>query len=296
MDGEVLPPQKHVDSPAIFVGGHSRTGTTLMQGLICGAERTIGVTREAAYFRQLIAAYELGAAWFEMQTYDYFVSREELLEFHRRLIEPYLALVAQKFGPGKIIVQKEPRMTALFPEIARLLPRARFIVMLRDLRDVVASQLNRLLRVDPAASADRGRREAFVNQEVKRFVDSHRRLVESRGLLRRRLLYVRYERLVFEPRETLREVFRFLDLPFREEMAEATWPIKRRPGEDSASELDGQPISSSPVGRFQSALDPTLLDSFARQMSGITAAVGVDCFAGDDPRNEKRFPNTQMVD
>lgn len=176
-----------------------------MQGLICAAEQTIGVSREAAYFRQLIVTYELGNAWFEMQTYDYFSSRDELLEFHRRLNE-------------------------------------------------------------------------------------------SRDLLRRRPLYVRYERLVFQPRETLREVFRFLDLPFREETAEAAWPIKRGRGEESASELDGQPISSSPVGKYQSALDRALLDSFARQMARITAAVGVDCFAAADPRNEKRFPNTEMVD
>ena len=98
----------------IFIGGHPRTGTTLMQGLVCNHPDTISVTRESQYFRVLVGAYRLGAIGYESsQTSDYFDSLEALTEFHRQLTAPYMQHILKRFGdhPDSIIVQKEPWMT-----------------------------------------------------------------------------------------------------------------------------------------------------------------------------------------
>ncbi len=168
----------------IFIGGHSRAGTTLMQGLVCNHPRTISVTREAAYFRALIEAYELGLRWFDLHTCDYLENRQDLTDFHRSLIQPYLDHVLSRFGDGTdaIIVQKEPRMTEFPPELGALMPKSKFIVLIRDIRDVIPSQI---IRHDKAGLSYQ------LEGDIERYLRTLRRLVVSADTLEDRIIFVR---------------------------------------------------------------------------------------------------------
>ena len=108
---------KDIDSSLIFVGGGRRTGTTLLQGLICQSSETIAVTNECSYFRKLIEAYELRMKRYAVHTHDYFDSKEDFSAYHKNLTDKYLHYVQNRFGKGKLIVQKEPRLTRYFKDI-----------------------------------------------------------------------------------------------------------------------------------------------------------------------------------
>lgn len=260
---------KSIDDSAIFIGGHSRSGTTLIQGQICKSPETIEVTKECSYFRALIEAYELGVRWYGTHTDDYFDDIEALTEFHRQLLQPYFSLVSQRFGPNGRIVQKEPRLTPYFAELAHLLPNAKFIFMVRDIRDIIASQTTRYARTGNVLD---------VMSEINRFVATYKRIHDSRQILRDRILFVRYEALTCRPIKTLKLVFNFLDLSWTNDMEETSWPTKRQSVDESGSELDGVPITPSSVGRYRTILSQTLIEEFEREKQSMTEAVGLDCY------------------
>ena len=261
-------------SEPIFVGGHSRAGTTLMQGLICNQPLTISVTREASYFRALIEAYELGLRWFDLHTCDYFESRQELTNFHRSLIQPYLDRVLSRFGSrdDAIIVQKEPRMTEYFPEVGTLLPRSKFVVLIRDLRDVIASQIVRSNKNGIAYQPD---------QDLDRYIRTLRRLILDRKKLEGRLLFVRYEGLVNSPTQVMSQVWHFLEMDNLHVDKQTRWTTKRPGGDESATDLDEQPPSSDPIDKNRHVLTKEILATVEQVRKFLLTHTRLDCYCSD---------------
>ncbi|MCP4327699.1 MAG: sulfotransferase [Alphaproteobacteria bacterium] len=276
--------QSHADSPCIFIGGRRRTGTTMVHGLICKSDDTIELTRECTYLWQLMHAYGVSNALFDDHVSDYFESREEFTAFHREAVDRYLGHVAARFGPERRIVQKAPRLTPHFEDLAGLCPNAKFLVMIRDPRDTVASQWGRWHRINKRLN---------IVDELQRFVGLYKSLNQSRQVLGGgRLLFVRYEGLVVSPRETLGEIAKFLDISPPATDDDLSWPVKRPPADPSSTELDGQPPSRSRVGAYKGILKKDILDAIERNRAVIAKETGIDCFAADEPENKERFANT----
>ena len=258
-----------MESQAIFVGGHSRTGTTLMHGQICKSDETIAVTKESSYLRALVEAFELGSRWFRAHTDDYFDSLDDFRSFHSHILETYFEHVAERFGANKRLVQKEPRMTPYFPELAQLMPNAKFVFMLRDPRDIVASQMTRAQKSDYSID---------VQAEVDRLTNTHKRIAQNEDLLKDRLLYVRYEDLTLDPVKTLRRVYDFLGLTWSEDLRDTTWKTKRPRFDDSASELDEKAITSTSIGRYQDVFNDDLIRAFNDERGAFEKEIGFDTY------------------
>ena len=261
MSQNTSPQLKHMNSATIFIGGHSRTGTTLW---------STSIGRMPC--RALVEACELGSRWFTEHTDDYFDSEEAFFDFHRGLLEQYFQHVSDRFGSGRM-VQKEPRLTPYFPEVAVLMPQARFVFMVRDIRDIMASQTTRLAKTDTPFD---------VAAEIHRLVSTHQRINSARHILRDRLLFVRYEGLAQRPIETLQAVFRFLDLCWTVSMYDTSWPTKRSRFNDSVSPLDGLAISPRPIGRYRTVLSQDLIEEFERERANVKQTIGFDCYVEPD--------------
>jgi len=126
---EVFPPEKREPVPRLaFLGGHPRSGTTLL-------EQVLDAHPEVAALDEPTALTELLEPAF--QQFREHSSRR--LNGLRRL---YVEALLQEAGPdavGKLIVDKNPSPTARLPIWLRVFPELRVIIALRDPRDVVLS-------------------------------------------------------------------------------------------------------------------------------------------------------------
>lgn len=273
----------------IFVIGAARSGTTLTQAFLAAhpavvslpethffpsvlpgrrSLRRLGLARSTSRRRLLrLALLAAGGDRARAEAYARLVPRRILR--CRPAARAFAAILDRHAaGAGAAAwVEKTPRHVRYVDEIERLVPGARFIHVLRDGRDVVASVVE-VSRRHPGRWA--GERTPAGALEV--WAGDVRRSLAVAGGERHHL--VRYEALVADPGGTLREACRFAGLGWESEMLEGragALPRIARPGEAWKSR------AGEALGRPEEGKSGTVLS--AREREGIAErirALGLD--------------------
>ncbi len=103
---------------------------------------------------------------------------------------------------AKLIGDKNPYLTFFIPHLKQMFPKAKYIHLIRDGRDVASSWHKTLeLNMELETAAKRWN---WALKEVERFT----------FLIKNQLLEIKYEDLVSYPEMTLKRVCKFLDVPF----------------------------------------------------------------------------------
>jgi DNA-binding transcriptional ArsR family regulator len=262
--------------PAPFVVGVARSGTTLLR-LMLDAHPELTIPPETHFIPKVIDACEEGGdrharVLHVLATHrrwpDFQLDAEELRQ-RLEAIEPldagdalraFYALYAEKQGKPRW-GDKSPSYVRKLRRIHSALPEAHFVHLIRDGRDVALSQLE----VHHGATDLRDAAESWLAG-----IDRARR--QARRLPH--YMEVRYEDLVDEPEEALREVCRFIELPFdqamlayhrtaSERMAETTRDFARGEGPAIPAavrarqhERVSQPPQRERAGRWRTQMSP----------------------------------------
>lgn len=142
-----------------------------------------------------------------------------------------------------------------------ILDGVEFAVLVRDVRDVAASQLMRIRkqRADPAWYDP-----AYVRAEGERYSDLYGRLADCAPALNDRVVLIRYETLVREC--PLDQLQRLLDLPGLDASRlwkRADFDIRDMKDNEAFAQLYGKPISASSIGRHEKVLRPEDAEALA---------------------------------
>lgn len=243
----------------IVVGGSQRSGTTLLQKVLTLDPVASPMLREASYLRYLLEAYHRGRANFDGDTRDYFSDLNEYDQFNTALLVQFIRQTARRFPNAACLVLKEPHLTLFLPDLHRALGRSRFVIMVRDPRDIVASLIEVGRRM-----AHMGQRHFFAQRDIEALtrhaLSFYEPVFRSRQPdLQDRLLFVRYEDLVGPSARSLENIERHTGLQIRRHLARLDHVVP----EGSASETRYRPwltelyaagISARSVGSFRGIL------------------------------------------
>jgi hypothetical protein len=283
--------------PAPFIVGIARSGTTLLR-MMLDAHPELTIPPETHFIPKVIEACAEDGDRRERVV--------ELLTNHRRW--PDFGLDAQEFSrrvaelPSPLVAgdvlrafyglyaeqqgkprwgDKSPSYVRRMPKIARSLPEARFIHLIRDGRDVALSQME----VHHGAAEAREVAESWVNGITK-----------ARRQAQRvpRYLELRYEDLVTDPEPILREVCEFVELPFdpvmlsyhegaSKRMAETIRDFDRGDGpaipaavRAKQHERVAAPPQRDRAGRWRSDMSPADRASFEAVAADLLADLGYE--------------------
>ena len=281
--------------PAPFIVGVPRSGTTLLR-LQLDAHPELAIPPETG-LGDLLATFhgatptraELIHGVTSMPTWqDLGVSRDELAAAFEAVrdwsagagVRAYYTLYAESHGKHRY-GDKTPGHVRHMDTLARALPEARFVHIIRDGRDVAAS-----LRRMPFAPG--GGDMAAIAALWRDTIWRARRAAETLP----HYTEVRYEELVAHPERVLAELCDFLELPFDEGMLRAHERADERLAEMRSVEFaegvvrfsDGtevatltrRPPDPSRVGRWREALSEYEVARFERFAGGALAHEGYE--------------------
>ncbi len=198
----------------VFVGGSARSGTTLLQSVLCTDPTTNPLIEECSYLRHLVTSYAFGRDVFPWQTRDYFDSPDDLRAFAAEGVRRVVDGVRERHG-ARDVVLKEPLLTPHLPALKELLPEALCVVSLRDPRDAIASMVRvQEKHLAEGRDSDLARLGRDAEALARHWRSYHDPLLacEQPGFVSDTLL-VRYEELVERPAEIVATLREFTGLP-----------------------------------------------------------------------------------
>ncbi|HBG46011.1 MAG TPA: hypothetical protein DDW94_03385 [Deltaproteobacteria bacterium] len=220
-----------LDMKRVFIVGCPRSGTTLLQGMLASHPRVLSFPEthffSMAYPRNRFKRFITWPALNLRGVLDGFlkeIGRTELRPianiglFDRRYELPFVKVMDRLTrDAGKDVwVEKTPRHLHFIDEIGQRVPRASFIHIVRDGRDVAAS-LYKASNDNPSRwNRKRARKGFTLRQCVERWnMDVS---ITSRFLGKPGHLLVLYSAIVEEPAVVAREICSFLGIDYTDEM------------------------------------------------------------------------------
>ncbi len=200
----------------IFVGGCERSGTSLVQKIlashsqIAGGPELVFTGRVAELYRQMAASYPPEYAARLAAFYD----SDQLAEAFRGLFNRLLRKVRERKPGARWLSEKTPSNIFAASRLLEIFPDGRFVHVIRDGRDVLASHrdVRRRFERDGRASWNRASfRLHRVCARWHRAVEIHFELAADPRLADR-YFSIRYEDLVRDPEAGVARLFDFLEL------------------------------------------------------------------------------------
>ncbi len=205
----------------VLIIGSPRSGTTWLHGMISEHAATAGMaeveqTLFSRYLQPLVDSYDREVrnvqekGW--MQGLPLLWSQAEFDGFIYSFLNQAYAKLAAQNPRATHIVDKHPGYTLHLPLIHRLLPRTKFIHLIRDGRNVAVSMISahKQAGFGPDNAADAAalwKRHLLLGRTAARLAPGN-------------YLELKYEEIADGPHEGLKRIFQFLDLEAADDQVE----------------------------------------------------------------------------
>ena len=269
-----------------FIGGINRSGTTLLQSILCSDSETNPLIHEASYLRKIIEAYETGLYKFEEHGKYYFSSVDEMREFTASWAKQFLDKVYKRYPGSRHLVLKHPPMTSKFPLLMELLDAVnidtKFFIIVRDPRDVAASlvKIGEQLRAqnDPEGNSLPRNMQILANYYMSTYMPA---LSHKNPKYQQRLTIIKYEDLVTQPELSYEKIRKASGLALDGLNTKGDWAndeldYKQLKQSENAwlSNLWGKKITNSRIGSYRQILTANEIKQMESACAGPLKSFG----------------------
>jgi len=226
--------------------GHPRSGTTLLEQVldahsdVTSAEETRLMHDEA--YLPLIKDFPEGTSVLEALDSVPLSVVSLARENYFRCAELFLQ---RKIG-GRLLLDKNPALNLMIPMVVRVFPETKFLVALRDPRDVIVSCFMQALPLMPISSA-----YLSIEGTVNQYANVMGFWLQMRPRMGNQWIEVRYEELIDDLPSAARSALGFLGLEFEDNVLRFYEHARTR-RVNSPSHADVQkPLYRTAVGRWR---------------------------------------------
>ena len=262
-----------------LLAGARRTGTTLLNAVLCSDPATNPLVGEAQLLTRTVETYVWGKEHFDLFVEDYFGDPGSFRSFYAARVADFFDQARRRFRPASHLVLKNPELSLVLGDLAELDSEARFLISVRDPRDQVTSELDTGLR-----QLDRGwENPVAAERDIEALAHMINRyyapILDTRDRYPERIHFVRYEDLVLRTTETLDRLSAFTGLDLGSFDRDADWARvgldwERYRGLPSFTSAYGKKIDASRVGRHVRHLSEAEIDTVDRTCRELMISFG----------------------
>jgi hypothetical protein len=256
-----------------FVVGAPRTGTTILHALICTDDSVNDYIAECSYFTALLRPFLSGWTAFDAHTHAYFAgNRQAFAAYHGQLMRAVLHDIWQQVGQPKKLALKDPLLSSNIANLAQLIPQTRYVLSIRDPRDVVASRVTVMRKSNPQATIG----DQDIARICQEFLASYAPLIKSGDLFKGRALVVPYEGLTrsgdLKPVEAFMGITCHPDRVWKSELTD----VHNAAGKTEwHTDQYGKPLNADSIGNYAKILSEPQVRLVLAQCGPLMQALGV---------------------
>jgi Sulfotransferase family len=248
-----------------FIGGCMRTGTSLLNSILCSDQTTNPVIGEVQYVTQMMHHYHWGQRHFHLYLKDTFEDRDAFKAFTADWLKDYLQRTQRRWQSCRHLVLKNPELAHYFPDLSQLVEGSKFFLTVRDPRDTIVS-----MRAVARKQSEKGISSTLTRMEddprklSHHYTGYYRRFLQGDlHVLQTDLFLVRYEDLVTQTAQVVDQIRAFTGLSLSDYDSASEWQRsaedydQQRADPDRApwtTELHGRGVSDSRIGRYRDML------------------------------------------
>jgi hypothetical protein len=135
--------RKSTERPAgqqlVFIGGSMRSGTTVIHRALCTASNSNNYLSESWFVFEMVMLYYRRLERYDLWMADQLGPPPNFRDLIAQNLEQYFAAVSARSDNPEVLILKHPAVTFAFPLLGEMFPSMKFIVVVRDPRDVIAS-------------------------------------------------------------------------------------------------------------------------------------------------------------
>jgi len=278
------PKNKLPKQTTLLVGGAMRSGTTVIHRALCTATNSNPYISESWFLNDLFNLFEWNMPRFEVRHADQFGEPAEFARLIRLNLNYYVDMVSARYGNPEVLIFKHPELTRHFLTIHKLEPEMKFLVIVRDPRDVIASikDVNaRHAKSDVEIWSPHGTLKT-TQQFCDYYVAYYNTVFTQRANFGPKLMFVRYEDIVSNPVKTFEQISAFSGATyagdamtkFTDEHAQAknfTKDLRLKDALSGAfwSELYTRDLSTEGIGKYKQSLAPGEAEEIQSRLSGF---------------------------
>jgi tetratricopeptide (TPR) repeat protein len=236
--------------------GHPRSGTTLLEQVLDSHPDIVSAEETLIFFHDVYLPFRRGFAPDLPMVLSLESASHDTLQRSRGT---YLDCMEKRLGTplgSRLLLDKNPSLTGLVPAFVRVFPEARFVVALRDPRDVCMSCFMQPLPLNQVSAM-------FL--DLATTVEEYASLMGLWRALSSRLpnpwLEVRYEDMVADLGSVARRVLEFLGAPWDERVLRFNEHARQKLVRSPTYADVAKPVFTGAVGRwhhYQKYLEPYL--------------------------------------
>ncbi len=206
------PTKQHENQPkqsVLLVGGAMRSGTTVIHRALCTAKNSNPYLSESWFLHDLFNLYHWNLQRFEVRHQDQFGHPQQFAELIGLNLRYYVEMVSARYGNPEVLIFKHPELTRHFLTIRQIAPGFRFLVIVRDPRDVIAS-IKRVNVRHKQTGIWSPHADFRTMHEFCRFYSSYYdQVITQRAAFGEQLMFVRYEDIINDPVQTFAGISAF---------------------------------------------------------------------------------------
>ncbi len=266
-------------SSVLLIGGAMRSGTTVIHRALCSAENSNPYISESWFLSDIMRLYNWNLTRYEVRHADQFGNVRNFRELIWLNIRQYLSLVSVKYNDPEILILKHPELTYYFHELSQQFLNFKFVVIVRDPRDVIASVME---------VADRHKKNKIISPQTElidiknhcdNYIAYYVNVLKNIDHFRNNLIFVKYEDFMNDPNQELQRISKFTGarydinraVEFLPEHAEAPNFNKSEREKDPFSgafwsDAYTQPLSTHRIGRHKEILTKEQIEEIERRL------------------------------